>query len=132
MNFSVQPFAFALQLIALPTEHLNLPFQIRALPIGFGPLATQPINFGLLSLNLGDQIITRDRAPARLHALVMPRFSWKYKRRDCDDRVLRWRLVGYDPLNRYTQSCAWTSVVFHRFCDAYSAAVVNTATTFSS
>jgi hypothetical protein len=73
MNFSVQPFA--LQLVALPTEHLNLPFQIRALPIGFGPLATQPINFGLLSLNLGDQIITRDRAPARLHALVMPRFS---------------------------------------------------------
>jgi hypothetical protein len=80
MNLTVQPIAFASQLIALSTENLDFPFQIRTLPIGFGPLATQSIDLSLLPFAFGDQIVTRDRAPARGHALVMPRFSWKYKR----------------------------------------------------
>jgi hypothetical protein len=64
-NLFPQPVAFTA--IAVP-----LAFDFLALTAQAFVLALSPFQFG-------DQFFARGRAPARLHALVMPRLDWKYK-----------------------------------------------------
>ena len=44
-------------------------------------LAAKTLVFTLLAFQFGDQFFARGCAPARLHALVMPRPDRKYKRK---------------------------------------------------
>lgn len=76
-----QPIALSTQLVPLTAETIALTLDVGPLPIPFGPLSAQPFNLALLPLQLGDQVVARRGAPARSHALVMPRLVRKYKRK---------------------------------------------------
>ena len=54
-----------------------------AIPVPIRPLvlAPQPLDFALLPLELGDQLLTRRGAPSRLHAPLMPRSLMEYKKK---------------------------------------------------
>jgi hypothetical protein len=77
------------RLIELVFEPVDLPPQLvplLAIPvailIGSLMLAAQPLNLALLPFQLGDQLVTRRRAPFRPeHVSLMPRFGREYKRK---------------------------------------------------
>lgn len=58
-------------------------FVAVAIAVSIRPLmlASQPLDFALLPLELGNQLLTRRRVPLRLHASVMPCLSTKYKQK---------------------------------------------------
>jgi hypothetical protein len=56
-------------------------FLAAAITLAF-QLALQALVFALLAFEFGYQCLARCRAPARLHALVMPRPDRKYKRKE--------------------------------------------------
>jgi hypothetical protein len=63
----------------LPQRVALLPVAI-AVPIRPFVLAPPALDFALLPFELGDQLVTRRGAPARLHASVMPRSPMQYKK----------------------------------------------------
>ena len=69
-----EPFDLLAQLVAFTTVPITLLLRPFA-------LAAQPFILALLPFELGDQVLARCGAPARSHALVMPRFDGKYKRK---------------------------------------------------
>lgn len=72
VNLSSQPIAF------LP-EPIPLAPQLVDIAGNLVPLMPQPLVVALLPFDLGDKVVTSIRAPARVHALVMPRFDREYK-----------------------------------------------------
>ncbi len=94
VQFVFEPFDLLAQPVAFTTVPITFPLRPFA-------LAAQPIIFALLPLELGEQILAGSRAPARSHALVMPRFDSEYKWKLRRAAPLRCGLGGHDPLNSY-------------------------------
>jgi hypothetical protein len=65
-----------IQLVFEPLDLLPQAVPFLTIPIALAP---QLLLFALLPFELGDQLLARCGAPARLHALVMPRLAGTYK-----------------------------------------------------
>lgn len=72
VNLSSQPIAFLPEPIPLAPQLVDIVGDLV-------PLTPQPLVVALLLFNLGDEVVTRISAPARVHAVVMPRFDREYK-----------------------------------------------------
>jgi hypothetical protein len=72
VNLSSQPVAFLLKPIPLAAQLVHIAGDLV-------PLTSQPLVVALLPFDLGDEVGTSIRAPARVHAVVMPRFDREYK-----------------------------------------------------
>ena len=72
VNLSSQPIAFLPEPIPLAPQLVDIAGDLV-------PLTPQPLVVALLLFDLGDEIVTSIGAPARVHALVMPRFDREYK-----------------------------------------------------
>jgi hypothetical protein len=75
--------AGAIELVAQPHEFFPqrvplVPIAI-AIPIRSVLLAPQPLDLSLLPLEFRDQLLSRRRLPARVHARFMARLQKKYK-----------------------------------------------------
>ncbi len=67
----------SVDLLAERVPLLAVPVAVAIRPL---VLAPQSLDFALLPFELGDQLLTRRGAPARLHAPVMPRSPMEYKK----------------------------------------------------
>jgi hypothetical protein len=74
VNLASQPIAFLPKPIPLAPQLLHIAGDLVA-------LTPQPLVVAFLPFDLGDEVVTSIRAPARVHALVMPRFDREYKRK---------------------------------------------------
>ena len=74
VQLAFEPFDLLAQPVAFTT--IQIPFMLRPFA-----LPAQAFILALLPFELGDQILAGCSAPARSHALVMPRFNEEYKRK---------------------------------------------------
>jgi hypothetical protein len=81
-RLSVQRSPCIIQFVFEPVDLLPQPVAFLTAAITLAvQLAAQALVFPLLAFEFGDEFVARGRAPARVHAPVMPRLEQMYKRK---------------------------------------------------